>query len=617
MTQDVKKEKSQKMKSKYASVCPKCKQRFVIGVSEITKDEALQKWVHVNCDAAAYNQKQSDLVGSTYTTTAAKPAFQASRNMPVEITDDVPTFDLEKAVAEAEANDAPIIEHSFIPSVYQQAIFDFISDPLEFCKSHNLQFSANAVVEAVAGSGKTTTIVQALQLTPSNADVAFVAFNKHIAAELEKRAPSHVHVSTLHSLGVTNLRAYNGGKINIKTDKVGSILDNVWEVSKEAYDAGRIDRETRKINYAKRLSMRRLVSIAKSVLINVDDVAEVLSMIEKYNVEIDDEYLDELVSKLSYVMTKCKEDTYNVDFDDMIWLPVVCKMKLTQFDYLFVDEAQDMNKCQIDFILHSIKDDGRIIAVGDRNQSLYGFRGADTDAIPNLINMLDAIVLPLSVTYRCPASHVALAKQLVPQLEARENAAEGSIRKLDYFDLVKELQPGDMVICRTNAPLIKPAFECIRRGMKAIIRGKDIGDNLINMVKRFETNDIGQFDVALGEYFQREYTKLLDKGKEMQAIELNDKVETLRFIMNECSNVAELISKIDVLFNDNNQGVIFSSVHRAKGLEASKVYILRPDLMPHPKADKEWEKVQELNCVYVAQTRSKQDLIFVEGGDLV
>lgn len=548
----------------------------MIGKDKIIKDKKLDKWIHETCPD-----------GHTY---------QSTINIPIAI--DLNDIDIETPVEEKQVKE-------FIPTHYQQAIFDFITNG-----------QGHAVVEAVAGSGKTTTIVKALDLTPKDAKVGFVAFNKHIATELKRRAPDHVHVSTLHSLGLSMIRKSNP-KVQIEEDKVGLLLDDIWPVSKHALEMGLITREDRKTNWPKRLSMRKLVSICKSTLVDVLDANAVLAIIDRYNVEIDDGNIDEILEKLPDVMQKCKDETGIVDFDDMIWLPLVNNMELEKFDFLMVDEAQDMNVSQTRFILKSIKETGRIIAVGDRNQSLYGFRGADTEAIPNLIRELDATTLPLSITFRCPASHVELAKKLVPQLEARDNASEGSITQMQYFDLAKMVEPGDMVICRTNAPLIRPAFECIRMGKKAVIRGKDIGASLVNLIKRFETDDLGQFEVSLAEYFDYEYQKMLDKGKEMQALLLQDRVDTLRFIMNEVSTVSELMAKIMMLFADTNTGVIFSSVHRAKGLEAERVFILRPDLMPHPKAKQKWEQEQELNCCYVAQTRSKDALYFVNGGENV
>lgn len=583
------------MKSKYPGRCPKCGIRFITGQTEITNRNG--KWVHEVCPTNG----QSSFIGHKYGVNEPLPI----ETNPIIDTDMLADMITESTMLEKEGYEEPENKKIFIPSKYQQAIFDFITNG-----------SGHAVVEAVAGSGKTTTIVKALDLTPKDAKVAFVAFNKHIATELKKRAPDHVHVSTLHSLGLSIIRR-NNPKVEINDDKINDLLEDIYPVTKQALNEGRITKSERHDNFAKRMSMRKLVSICKSTLVDVNDVNVVLSTIEKYGIEIDDEFTDEIIKELPSVMKQCQDNVSIVDFDDMIWLPLVLNMTLDEFDFLMVDEAQDMNASQIKFILNSIKPDGRIIAVGDRNQSLYGFRGADTNAIQNIIDALHAIVLPLSVTYRCPSSHVELAKKIVPQLEARDNAPTGTITNMDYFDLAMKVQPGDMVICRTNAPLIKPAFECIRMGKKAMIRGKDIGASLVNLIKRFETDDLGMFEVSLAEYFEHEYNKLLDKGKEVQALLLQDRVETLRFICNECSSVAELMSKIEMLFSDNNVGVIFSSVHRAKGLEADNVYILRPDLMPHPKAKKEWETQQEMNGMYVAQTRSKDNLIFVNGGQNV
>jgi len=71
---------------------------------------------------------------------------------------------------------------------------------------------------------------------------------------------------------------------------------------------------------------------------------------------------------------------------------------------------------------------------------------------------------------------------------------------------------------------------------------------------------------------------------------------------------------IEQIFSDNGKaGVKLSSVHRAKGLEANVVWILCPDLMPHPKAEQPWEQEQEMNLKYVAITRAKRELRVVEG----
>lgn len=598
--------------AKYPGKCPNCGNRYI----------PQKEWLHFVDNVLQHVKCPTDGYGALGTTVIkGSKAPYSSVNQPLPIEDNPIIDDLGDALAgaiEASLNEPEKkIEKTFIPSIYQQKIFDAITDMVKGVYKY-----AHLVIEAVAGSGKTTTIVKALELIPVHLSVYFLAFNKHIATELDKRCQakglSNVTASTLHALGLKNfIKAFPNfdRKNGIVFDKVGQLLNDVWPVSKQALKDGLVTPTERKENWAKRSGMRNLVSICKSTLVDVNDTQAVLEIIDRYGVEIETTCFDEVIAKLPEIMQTCKDRVDIIDFDDMIWLPVVLNLKLEQCDFLMVDEAQDMNKLQIEFILRLIKTGGHIIAVGDRHQSLYGFRGADTNAIQNIIDLLQANTLPLSVTYRCPRLHVEKAREIVSQLEARDDAPDGIIREMEYIDLAKELQPGDMVVCRTNAPLIRPAFECVRMHKKAVIRGMDFKDALINLIKRFETDDLASFEISLQEYYVREKEKLLDNAKEMQAVLLEDKVKTIQFVISESTTVTDLISKITMLFSDDNLGIVFSSVHRAKGLEADNVFILRPDLMPHKKAKKQWEKDQEQNCIYVAETRSKNQLVYVLGGE--
>lgn len=587
--------------AKYPNKCPKCKNNYKVGKDYLRYVDGIVQ--HVECP------DKSNRHG-------------VNEPLPIETN---PIFDAD-SLALAIAKPEIIVETKvFNPSKYQLAIFDAMFKMIE-----NVLGFRHLVVEAVAGSGKTTTLIEGIKRLIERfpyLSIRIIAFNKPIADDFETKLTnmlnflgldSDVHASTMHSLGLAGIRKINPKvKVDDKGEKMDGILEQYYPVTKRALEEGKITKVERKENYAKRLSMRKLVSICKSTLVDTLDGNAVKAIIDRYNVEIDMAFIDNAISTLPEIMEQCKNNTDLVDFDDMPWMPVVLDLDIDKFDVLMVDEAQDLSIGNTKFALKCIKPDGHIIAVGDRRQSLYGFRGADTEAIPNIIKALNATVLPLSVTYRCPSSHVELARQIVTQLEARDNAPVGYIGEVKNIDLVSMLQSGDMVICRTNAPLVQPAFECIRQGKKAIIRGKDIGQSLVNLIKRFETDDLEHFELALFEYFHFEHTKLMDKGKEMQAILLQDRVETLHFIMKECKTVSELMSRIMLLFDDNQAGIVFSSVHRAKGLEAENVFILRKDLMPHPKAKREWEKTQELNAEYVAETRSKNNLYFVTGGENV
>lgn len=483
---------------------------------------------------------------------------------------------------------------AFEPSKYQRAVFEFVKAG----KGHG-------VVKAAAGSGKTTTIVQALQFTDDSADVAFVAFNRLIANTLKDKAPQHVHVSTLHSLGFGNIRNALG-KVKVEPKKVYYIIRNLQDF---------MSFEEKEIVDQSISSIIRFVSLCKSTLRepttdNLDWIAD------RWNIETNGDR-DLIFSVTAQAYQRSVADTNSIDYDDMIFLCATGKVPCQQFDVLFVDETQDLNKAQLEMAVKSIKPNGRILAVGDENQSIYGFRGADTQAMPNIIERLNATVMPLSITYRCPKSHVELAQTLVPEIEAAEWAKDGIIENISQYDFMDRVKPGDLVLCRCNAPLVSPAFSLIRQGVKAVILGRDIGTGLVALIKKIQkrhrVTSLNDTLSAMTEYSYHEIAKLNDAKKEMQAQALEDKVETIFALSDGCQTVFELERKIQDVFSDESEGVTFSSVHKAKGAESDRVFILKPDLMPHPKATSDWEQEQEWNIMYVAYTRSKSELYFVGG----
>jgi len=463
--------------------------------------------------------------------------------------------------------------------------------------------TGNLVIEAVAGSGKTTTIVKGLEYTPKDAEVRFVAFNTHIAKELAQRVPGHVSVSTLHSLGNSNIRnAY--GRCRIDAKKVPNMIRDYAEtLPTNGYEVIMMHRH----------SIAKLVSLVKGTMTGSED-ADLMGLCSDYNVDVNDE-AEMVFQAVRVVLVKSRAETSVIDFDDMIDFCATGKVPCEQFDVLFGDEVQDWNAAQIEMALRSVKSEGRIIGVGDRWQSIYGFRGADINAIPNLIKATDAKVLPLSITYRCPASHVEIAKTLVPHIEAREDAPDGKVESVNEFYFAQNVEQGDMVLCRCNAPLVKPAFNLIRQGKKAVILGRDIGRNLLQMVyrvqKKYKVHTLEDTLEALISYARKETAKLVRMERTIQAENLMDRVDTVVALSDGCETVREVEEKVQTVFSDNQAGVTFSSVHKAKGGEADRVWILQPGLMPHPKAQKEADIQQERNIKYVAFTRSKSELYLV------
>lgn len=342
-------------------------------------------------------------------------------------------------------------------SKYQLAIFDFV-------KSLPANPGLNGVIEAVAGSGKTTVLVKALEFTPTDAQVAFLAFNKHIADELKERVPPHVYASTLHSLCYANIRAALGN-VTVDENKVGHILRNNKKSAR-----GRIA----EVMEESHSEIVKIVSLLKNLLLEPTD-ENMAYITDRYGIATngDEDYVFIAARDVYHQSLNQIKQQKVIDYDDMIFACASDSVNIQcrKFDYIFGDEWQDMNHSQQVVVLKSVAKNGHIVVVGDRKQSIYGFRGADVNAIPATIEKLNATVLPLSICYRCPKSHIELAKQLVPQIEWSDTAITGEVKRMDVEKALEYMKDGDMVICRTNAPLVRPAFALIRQGVKAVIRG--------------------------------------------------------------------------------------------------------------------------------------------------
>jgi len=477
----------------------------------------------------------------------------------------------------------------FKPSKYQQDIFDWTT------KTENTD--QKLVVEAVAGSGKTTTGIEMLNYVPEEMSVVMLAFNRHIAQELSGKVPEHVWVKTYHALGL-QIISDNLGRPKVDGRKSYRLLERY--LSKE---------------YDKHLfyPASRLLGLLKGNLLEPTD-QNLWDLTVYHGIDLNGD--NSIVYRaVKGAFSDGLDETSIIDFDDMCHMPVYLNMSPRQYDFLFVDELQDTNMVQSNLVEKSLKETGRVVGVGDTFQSIYAFRGADSEAIPNFIRKFGAETLPLSITYRNPLKVVDFVNATFPeiQFEAWDNAKDGTIGSIKYDNALVQFKPGDMILCRTNAPLVSPAFSLIRRGVKAIIRGRDIGKNLKSLIKKMKATDLQNLLQKLRDYESREISKLLASDREAQAQVLQDKVETIYALSDNVNSIDDLNYRIDTVFSDENKGVVFSSIHKAKGLEAENVYILKPELLPHPMAKKPWEVQQERNIMYVAYTRSLRNLLFVEG----
>lgn len=497
------------------------------------------------------------------------------------------------------------IMFGFIPSKYQQDIFDFIQ--------HG---NGNSVINALAGSGKTSTIVNAVKLIPSTCNALFIAFNKEIVKELEKKLAGvkNVQVKTLHSLGLLMIRRNLGTNIEIDEYKYRTFIKkNIKQLSSADFD-----KMTTKLMQQYTDNVIQLCDLGRYNLAQCEK--DLLQVSARHDIPI----IDDECNAVLNVMKWGRENTTSIDFTDMVWLPYELTLNPIglQYDYIFIDECQDLNAAQRELFLRCFRRGTRFIAVGDKKQAIYSFAGADAESFAKLQNLPNTTTLPLPISYRCPKKVVNLANQFVDTMECREGAPDGEIV---HNVSIKDIHDGDMVLCRTKMPLIKLYMRYLRMGVKSYVRGQDIGLNLLRMVDKTEQIVLnvslqkdGVFARLYDDLFEERNRLMIKRGMDLEDATLSnqimnkyDSIKALEILAEGLTSARDLHDRIENVFAESADGVCLSTIHKAKGLEANNVYILCKTLMPSRLATQDWEKEQEQNLMYVAYTRAKYKLGFV------
>jgi superfamily I DNA/RNA helicase len=487
------------------------------------------------------------------------------------------------------------------------------------------KLDSNIALEARAGAGKTSSAVEAcyriLEVNPSK-QIAFVAYNKSIADELTQRAPEGVYVSTVHSLGFKCVSKYwnSFGRLTIGDTYVRKYAEAFWGPEPETAE----DRQI----YC------QIVSMSKTRLASsAEDIKEVMNTFGFIPTCREDEMISNIEKSLIEMAKHPgtgQGNSAEISFDDMVWLPVINHWKpQPTFDVVFVDESQDLSPARAALIKSAIKRNGNIIIVGDPRQAIYSWAGASTDSFDSLVKEFNAQVLPLTATRRCAKAIVKEANVYVPDLEALPSASEGEIiDDIEFNNIPDLLEPGNAVISRTNAPLVKLFFRLVKKhsntGRKVCLLGRDFGTRLSARIKswkktfekkgnKFTVVDLLESNDA---WVEKEKERIERRGGSPEIIiDQSEAIEALCIDLNNpistTAAVDEVLLRCEAFADQPNDinAIVLTSTHKAKGLEWNKVYMLEDTYMPG------WSKnkTEEENLVYVATTRAKNILVYVYG----
>jgi len=198
-------------------------------------------------------------------------------------------------------------------------------------------------------------------------------------------------------------------------------------------------------------------------------------------------------------------------------------------------------------------------------------------------------------------------------------------------------KPGDLIISRLRSGMVLLVFDFIDKNIKVQIHQDEATEFIGELKNIFKQNELQQKLNTNSYAFEKlrmvvvkRWEWLIKKNSERivdpteRAIRIKQELEyldqKLDFIhkkvelwKSDCATLTHVLKKIKAYVSDKENPIRLSTIHRAKGLEENRVFIIDYDKMPYDRPGyQEWEKTQEVNLKYVAVTRAKETLFLVE-----
>jgi hypothetical protein len=514
------------------------------------------------------------------------------------------------------------------------------------------------MLEAGAGCAKTSTLelagrrIRTLGLA--------LAFNKLTAEAMAAKLPGHIQARSFNSLGHRVLAQALGGTPGSKKVSIQLDTRKLGRLTTQAVKDHGLDLSSAQWFGLKALVERAMLhglvpaGVAGASGAMAEDTREEWSRAAgAAGIDSDDFglFLDPARDILRASIAEATAG--RISFSDQTYLPVVMDLPTPRFPVVLVDEDQDLNPLNQAMIGKALAPGGRLIAVGDRRQAIYAWRGALGDSAAALRKHGKAwIDLPLMTTFRCPQAVVDGVQWWVPGFRAAAGARGGKVLRWaksrdepegpgwkwsDVEEKAAEAAAGTgvdgglAILCRNNAPILRMAFALLRRQVPLQVLGRDIGKSLVGLADKLTPGGlksgvpVAALLDALGGWESREVALAAAEHVPDRADAASDKAEALRAILDgaEVRAVDQIPAAVDLVFSATGTKVTLSTVHKAKGQEWSTVLVLDPWRMPSKAARKAADAgdpvplEQEHNLEYVAWTRTRDTLILANWEDFL
>lgn len=479
-----------------------------------------------------------------------------------------------------------------------------------------IQSTGNIKINAVAGSGKTTTIIEYAKTRPTSARILYLAFNKSVKLEATKKFAEkglqNVKVETAHSLAFKHIVFKHNYKIKpqgYKTNEIAEML-NLQATGEKyvqyiianhinkfvAYFCNSDAQKVQDLNYLETITDAKASSFVKTFYNYIENQTRLLlNKMDKGEIEI-------------------IHDFYLKKFQ--LSNPVL------GFDYILFDEGQDASSAMLNIFL---KQKCTKVIVGDTHQQIYGWRYA-----VNSLEKVDFKTLYLSTSFRFAQPIANLATEILKFKNHISGEPVKDVPIKGQGAVLKESKT-KAVLARTNLGLLLKAIEYVTEKKKVkhiYFEGNinsytyaDEGASLYDVLNLYNGRHFQIKDVMIKSMKDlRELQDYIDKTEDVQ---LRMMVEVVKEYGNEIPGIIKSIKDKHVPNDEKEKAeMIFSTVHRCKGMEYDSVQIVN-DFITEEKLEKladnkKKEKInkdklnEEINLLYVAVTRAKNSLYIPE-----
>ena len=305
--------------------------------------------------------------------------------------------------------------------------------------------TGNIKINAVAGSGKTTTIIEYAKARPKDSKILYLAFNKSVKVEAAKKFSEkglyNVHVETAHSLAYKNVVFKNNYKVKASEYKTNELVDILkFEVSGEKH-----------IEYVVANHINKFVAyFCNSDKQKVDDLnyLDTISdgMAKKFVTsfyEIIRKQTNEFLDKMNKGKIEVTHNFYLKKYQ--------LQNPTLDYDFILFDEGQDASPAMLDIFL---KQNGTKVIVGDTHQQIYGWRSA-----VNSLEIVDYQTFHLSTRFRFSQDIANLAIEI---LKFKSHIGDHIPITITGKGISKE-EKTKAVLARTNLGLLKMAIEYVAK----------------------------------------------------------------------------------------------------------------------------------------------------------